>query len=153
MARLLPVLLMILGAAAGLGAGLALRPAPEPAPVADDAPDPPSVDVATEIFEFPSQFMVPVITEGRIGAVMVLTLAMEVAATERPQIAARAPRLRDSFLQVMFDHANSGGFDGAFTGQGSMTRLRRALLEAAQSRMGPDAVFEVLITDLIRTSS
>ena len=38
------------------------------------------------------------------------------------------PRLRDSFLKVMFRHANSGGFDGSFTSGRKMDDLKSALL-------------------------
>ena len=45
-----------------------------------------------------------------------------------PSVEAVKPRLRDSFLKVMFRHANSGGFDGSFTAGRKMEDLKSALL-------------------------
>ena len=61
----------------------------------------------------------------------------------------REPKLRDAFLRVMFDHANAGGFDGAFTNSNQMDVLRRALREVAQKTIGPTAS-DVLILDIVR---
>jgi hypothetical protein len=52
-------------------------------------------------------------------------------------------------LQVLFDHANSGGFDGAYTDAANLITLRTALLEAAKSVLN-DTVSDVLITDILR---
>jgi hypothetical protein len=60
------------------------------------------------------------------------------------------PKIRDAFLTVLFDHANSGGFDGAFTSSGSMEILRRALREAGQKAVGEAVVSDVLITGIVR---
>ena len=46
------------------------------------------------------------------------------------------PKLRDVFLQVLFDHANMGGFRGAFTRSDVLEPLRTALREAAQKHLG-----------------
>ena len=59
------------------------------------------------------------------------------------------PRLRDAFLQVLFDHSNLGGFDGVFTSAANMRALRNALRTEAQRIIGPN-VYDVLITDIVR---
>mgnify|MGYP000498233799 CR=1 FL=1 len=51
--------------------------------------------------------------------------------------------------QVLFDHANIGGFKGAFTDANTMAILRRALLETARKTLGND-VSDVLITEIAR---
>ncbi len=58
--------------------------------------------------------------------------------------------MRDSFLQVLFDHANAGGFDGAFTEAGAMDQLRGALREVAQRDLGEELVKDVLILEIAR---
>lgn len=157
MGKLIPLFLILLGLGAGVGAGLVLRPVPEAESA--DAPAETTVTravpatVETGIFEFANQFMVPLVEDGHITSVLVTKLAIEIAESQRAAVVAHAPRLRDAFLQVLFDHANIGGFQGAFTAQNNLALLRRALLEAAQQRLGPDVVFEVLITDLLRTGS
>ena len=61
------------------------------------------------------------------------------------------PRLRDSFLKVMFRHANSGGFDGSFTAGRKMDDLKSALLERRPGGAWPRRpVEEVLITEIAR---
>jgi hypothetical protein len=159
MRRLLPVVLAVLGLTGGVGAGLALRPAPEPdlagadpgagggsapAPALNAAPP-----AERDYLRLGSQFVVPVLRGGRVAALVVLTLSLEVAPDSREAVSALEPRLRDGFLQVLFDHANAGGFDGVFTSAESLRALRRALLETAQKAAGP-AVTDVLIGDLVR---
>ncbi len=156
MGKLIPVLLIVLGLGAGLGAGLMLRPAPMPEDKADSAPAPqPQQLAATEIglFEFPNHFMVPLVTDDRITAMIVVQLALEIRNDSRALVVASAPRLRDRLLQVMFDHANTGGFRGAFTAHDTLGLLRRNLLEAAQHALGEGVVLGVLITDLLRTGA
>jgi hypothetical protein len=57
--------------------------------------------------------------------------------------------LRDAFLQVMFQHANVGGFEGNFLNNSGLGALRRNLLEAGISTVGP-AVHDVLIVDMVK---
>lgn len=151
MAKLLPVILILLGLAGGIGAGFALRPAPE-----IDAEEEIALPVRIDadmlgLFEFPNQFLVPIMTDQRITSVIVINLALEIAEVERDAVMRNAPRLRDRILQVMFDHANTGGFHGVFTANNNMTVLRRNILEAAQMVLGPDVVVGVLITDILRS--
>ena len=59
------------------------------------------------------------------------------------------PKLRDEFLQVMFDHANSGGFSGTYTDGANLLLLRKALLESAKGVL-KDLVSDVLIVEIVR---
>jgi predicted Zn-dependent protease with MMP-like domain len=52
-------------------------------------------------------------------------------------------------LQVLFYHANIGGFECAFTSGERMDILRSALLDAAHGVLG-DQVNDVLITEIAR---
>jgi hypothetical protein len=99
-----------------------------------------------------NQFVVPVLKEGRISALVVLSLSLETAAGMRETVFAREPKLRDAFLQVLFDHANAGAFDGNFTASGRIDTLRRSLSEAARPILGA-GVYDVLITDIARQDS
>ena len=96
-----------------------------------------------------NQFIVPVVEEGRVAAMVILSLTLEVPTGGSEVIYAREPKLRDGFLQVLFDHANAGGFRGAFTDGANLVILRRALREVAQKIM-PGAVSDVLIADIVR---
>ncbi|RDC74868.1 flagellar basal body-associated protein FliL [Rhodovulum sp. 12E13] len=96
-----------------------------------------------------NQFVVPVLRQGDVAALVVVSVGVEVRAGLRDMVFAREPKLRDAFLRVMFDHANAGGFDGVFTSGPQMATLRRNLWEAARPVLGAD-LFDVLITDIAR---
>jgi flagellar protein FliL len=159
--KLLPVLLALLGLGIGGGAGLFLRPAPEPAaaegeattdphsPAAASEEDP---DAVPEYVKMNNQFVVPVVEAGRVSSMVILSLSLEVATGSSEQVYAREPKLRDGFLQVMFDHANAGGFQGSFTDGSNLVLLRKALKETASGILG-DVVKDVLISDIARQDS
>jgi len=160
---LLPVLMALTGTGAGVGAGLLLAPAPSnatgpapgetaAAPDAQEAAERSETDAASTKNEFVglnNQFLVPIVENGRIGAMVVLSLSIEVSQGNAQAVYTREPKLRDGFLRVLFDHANRGGFDGAFTNAASMDVLRRMLNEVARDLLGPVA-HGVLITEIAR---
>lgn len=150
--KLLPLLLIPLGGLAGGGLGHILRPAAPPAAEAA-APVPPPAPVERNYVKLANQFVVPVMEGGRVGSLVVLSLSLETAQTGGESIFAMEPKLRDEFLRVLFDHANSGGFRGTFTEGGRLDPLRRALLEAAQQVLGAQGLTDVLITDIVRQDS
>ena len=96
-----------------------------------------------------NQFVVPVIEEGRTRALVVMALALDVAPGMEEAVLDEEPRLRDALLRVLFDHANTGGFAGAFTRGDQIEPLRAALLERARGIVGPE-VEDVLILDVAR---
>jgi len=154
--KLLPIILVLFGTGAGVGAGIFLRPAPIEAPTVEHdnptavltkQPEEPVSD--REYVKMNNQFVVPVVKDGKISALVVLSLSLEVPAGRKDTIYAKEPKLRDSFLQVLFDHANIGGFDGAFTKAKNLTVLRTALWEVAQKDVG-DNVSDVLIVEIAK---
>ena len=157
MKKLFPVILAVIGLGIGLGAGVFLRPAPEQAaedPRAEglDAPAPKAeVDPESlpEYVKLNNQFVVPVLQGGRVTSMVIMALSLEVKKGATEQIYSQEPKVRDALLQVMFDHANAGGFEGAFTDGANLVFLRTALLEAAKSTLGDD-VMDVLISDIAR---
>jgi hypothetical protein len=102
-----------------------------------------------EYVKLNNQFVVPVISGDQVVALVILSLTLEVTTGSGEEVFAAEPKLRDSFLQVLFDHANADGFNGAFTQSGRMERLRKALLEPARRILGA-AVRDVLIVDIVR---
>ncbi len=163
MAKILPFLLILIGLGAGAGAGIFLRPAPAPVPVdavacaPDVATCPPATDTATQqpanatvqYVKLNKQFVVPVVKDGRVSALVVMSLSLEVNPAVADVVYEKEPKLRDALLRVMFLHANSGGFEGQFTASEAMKDLRGSLREAAQEVMGTD-VSDVLVTDILR---
>jgi len=167
MRKLLPILLAIIGLGGGVGAGLMLRPAPEEVVIdpcgdegmaqdhaeadKDEAKDAKDGDASAsfDYVKLNNQFVVPVVEGGRVSALVILTVSLETQIGGSEQVFAKEPKLRDGFLQVLFDHANAGGFKGAFTEAANMEALRRAMLDVARKSLG-DTVSDVLIVDIVR---
>jgi len=162
---MLPVLLLLLGVAGGVGAGLLLGPgdAEGPAASAQTSDDADATDDSgtaegtrgttpadgTEFVRLNNQFVVPIVRDGSVRSLVVMALTLEVDSGNNQAVFDREPRLRDSFLQVMFAHANAGGFDGSFTEAAAMDPLRAALGDAARQVLGA-IVSDVLIVDITR---
>jgi hypothetical protein len=161
--KVIPVVIALAGLGGGVGAGLFLRPAPAPEDHAADA-DRPAKDAestdheedgsedAPEYVKLNNQFVVPVVEKSRVAAMVVLSLSLEVEIGSTEAVYQREPKLRDVFLQVLFDHANTGGFSGSFTDGSNLITLRTSLKEAAALVLGP-VVTDVLITDIARQDS
>jgi len=154
MAKLLPIILLIVGAAIGGGAGMFLKPEPvacEEEPCEELAVEEEEINPEEEpsFIAMKNQFVVPVIRDELVKSLVVMSLSLETPPTSVEYVFGREPKLRDTFLRVLFDHAHMGGFDGAFTESGRLSILRVALLEAAHSVVGKD-VSDILITDIVR---
>jgi flagellar FliL protein len=166
--KFLPILLALVGLGGGVGAGLFLRPAHDPdtaaagehvegeahADAEAEVDEEHSEDHATgpEYVKMNNQFVVPVVEQGRVAAMVVLSLSLEVEAGNTEAVYTREPKLRDAFLQVLFDHANMGGFNGSFTDGSNLIVLRTSLKEAAAMVLGT-TVTDILITDIARQDS
>lgn len=146
---ILPLLMVLVAAAGGAGAGYFLQPAAESSPQQDISPVEETSGEAVSYYKLPNQFVVPLLENGRMSAMVVMTLSLQLRGEPGEQIPAQEPKLRDEFLRVMFDHANAGGFRGNFTSEAQTGPLRRALLESAR-KVVMQKVEDVLITDLLR---
>ena len=153
--KIIPVLFLAVGLAAGAGAGFYLKPEDTAKEVSEETyPAPPKASSSgkkanTEFVKLNNQFVVPVIEQAEVSSLVVLSLSLEATYGLREAIYEREPKLRDSFLRVLFDHANMGGFSGAFTESSTMELLRNTLKEAAQNEIGPE-VSDVLIGSISR---
>ncbi|MBV1896069.1 MAG: flagellar basal body-associated FliL family protein [Rhodobacteraceae bacterium] len=151
--KIIPVLFLLVGIGAGVGAGIFLGVDPT------DNSDEQTEHVPTDSHETPAgepeyvklnnQFVVPVVSGDQVSALVVMTLSLETVPGMTETIYSREPKLRDAFLQVMFDHANMGGFDGSFTSSNTLDTLRTALREVAQLEFGND-ISNVLIVGIAR---
>lgn len=164
MKLLLPVLLAVIGLVGGLAAGHVLSPAPEPTeetdaaaedyatvvPGADPyAPAPDTPEGGWAYANLDSQFVVPVMGQGRVASMIVMSIALEVTPDAENDVYAREPKLRDGFLRVLFQHERAGGFHDVLTDTRLLDDLRGRLLAVAQGVMGA-AVNDVLVTDMLR---
>lgn len=168
MRKLLPVILALLGLALGAGTGFVLRPkaAPEAAKTKADSAEKSVAKADTHTQEkgdkgasgdngdydyakLANQFVVPLVEKGKVRALVVLSLSLEVSRGTTTQVYGLEPKIRDEFLQALFDYANSGGFSGNYTEGNKMQVLRDSLLETARKVLGP-IVFDVLVTGIMR---
>lgn len=164
MGKILPILMALIGVGTGVGAGIMLKSDPaEHSDIADCTPPasegehtapPPAMDehgqeVALEFVKMNNQFVIPVLKDGNMTALVVLSISLEVTPGGKEATFQREPKLRDAFNQVLFDHANSGGFDGVFTNSNKMVILRDSLYEVAQKVAGP-VVKNILIDQIVR---
>jgi hypothetical protein len=171
---LLPLLIALLCLGAGVGAGLALKPAAEedeashaveacpkdaehpceitaaadPVTPVHNKPKKPEGELAYIAIDKP--FVVPVFKGDKVLAMVVVSLSVEIGAHDAPMVEAVLPRMRDSFLKVLFRHANSGGFDGSFTSGQRIEDLKSALALAAREVLPDAPLGEVLITEIAR---
>ena len=145
--KILPIVLILIGLGAGAGAGLYLRPHPDPE--ADAPPEETAPELLPDYVKLTNQFIVPLLDNGRISSMVIVSLSLEVKQGNSEMIYLREPKLRDAFLQMLFDHSNTGGFRGSFTDSANLVILREGLLEIARQILG-DIVSDVLITDIVR---
>jgi hypothetical protein len=148
--KLIPLFLVVLGLAAGVGGGLLLRPAEEQ--TGADAIPAELLPATTEFVKLNNQFVIPVVEKGRVASLVIMSLSLEVKIGVTETVFEREPKIRDVLLQILFDHANAGGFKGVFTDGANLILLRQALLEAAKTVLGSD-VTDILISDLARQDS
>lgn len=164
---LLPLILLLVGTGGGVGAALFLG-GPEEEPMPDLAAAPcgpdetavaegeakevepaPVVATSTEFAKIANQFVIPVVSDSQIEAMIVLSLSIEVPEGQKDTVFALEPKLRDQFMQVLFNHANIGGFSGNFTSNENMRILRGDLQQSARALLG-DTAQNVLILELVR---
>lgn len=138
MKKLIVIILCIAGFAAGAFGGSWLRGA-DPAKAEADAekaasaPDTTSKEpVKAAWFRMPTEFFIPILRNDNVQSVMILTLTVETAEENLSMVQASEHKLRDSLLSALMIHANTGGFDGNFTAEAHLAKLRTELLNAAQ---------------------
>ena len=154
MRRVLAGALVALTAIGGGAAGHLLRPEVPADPAADEtapappAPPPEALDAVT----LRAVFVVPVLRGGQVWSHAVLTLGIESATLSSETILAREPRLRDALNHALWTHGSLGGFDGDFTAQPSVGRLRERLDAVAAATLG-DATARVLLIAMARQSN
>ena len=167
MKLILPLILLLLGTGGGVAAGLFLAPPQAEEGMEDTALGPcgPTEETGSETMtevaseaetttgkeyaRLNNQFVIPVVTNEAVVALVVVSLSVEVPAGQQSIVFEHEPKLRDAFLQVLFDHANLGGFDGQFTATSNMRNLRTALRNVARDAIG-DLVSDVLILEMVR---
>ncbi|NIZ11878.1 flagellar basal body-associated FliL family protein [Phaeobacter sp. HF9A] len=173
LSKLLPILMLLIGVGGGIGAGIMLAPPPaeehdamtaeegadhgdghgeEMAEDAGHDEDGHSDDehaIPNDFIKISNQFVIPVVERDQLTSMVVVSLSLETKPGLAEKVHSFEPKLRDVFLRVLFDHANMGGFRGAFTRSEVLDPLRTSLREEGRRFLGKDLV-DVLILDITR---
>ena len=96
-----------------------------------------------------NQFIIPLLEETSVNGLVAMSVSLELDYGYKEMVYSLEPKLRDAFLQILFDHANIGGFDGQFTDSINLDILRNNMFDAAKIILG-DKVTDVFITDIAR---
>ncbi|MDP4990714.1 MAG: flagellar basal body-associated protein FliL [Marivita lacus] len=102
-----------------------------------------------EIVKLPSQFVVPVIMDNRVRAMVILTVALEVEVGQGDRVRALEPKLRDEFLAELFSLAALDGFKDEMISRKTLELVKRALSVRSSEVLGLQNV-NVLVTDMAR---
>ena len=145
MKLIIPIILALLGTGAGVGAAIVMGADKQsheteiacmPAAEKTVAETPPSSEEAPpsdgEFVKLANQFLVPVLVQDEVDAMVVMSLSLEVEPGTTSEVFHLEPKIRDKFLQILFDHANKGHFGSGYTSNRSLEILRNALRAAAQ---------------------
>ncbi|WP_176695423.1 flagellar basal body-associated protein FliL [Phaeobacter sp. B1627] len=164
MSKLLPILLLVIGLGGGIGAGIMLAPPPEEGDHAEAGEDgaphkeegheeetDEEIDetIPNDFIKISSQFVIPVVERDQLSSLVVVSLSLETKPGMASKVHSFEPKLRDVMLRVLFDHANMGGFRGAFTRSEVLDPLRTSLREEARRYLGSDLI-DVLILEITR---
>lgn len=152
MQKILVLVIVLLGATGGIAAGFAYNaylapngPAADPLPATAE----PQETQEFEYLKLNNQFLVPLVRDNALTGMIALTMSLELTPGHMDVVYAQEPKIRDAFLQVLFDHANMGGFVGQFTKSSNLESLKRQLFDVGRKISG-DIVQGVLITDIAR---
>ncbi|CAM3255215.1 hypothetical protein PANO111632_10625 [Paracoccus nototheniae] len=121
---------------------------PKPPVAADDHGGDASAAFGEEgFFTFPSQFFVPLVRQGDMRDMMILTLTLQTNAASIDALGRKEHALRDALLRALMIHANTGGFDGNYTADRNLVLLRKSLMTATKT-VTKLPVSAVLIEDI-----
>lgn len=102
-----------------------------------------------EFLNFKRQFVVPVLRDDSVSALILLNIAIETPAGKRDDMYRLEPRFRDAFIRELLQLSDSGYFDAELTSPETYEVIRETLYRAA-SDISNEGVGDVLILDLTR---
>lgn len=104
---------------------------------------------ATDFINFKRQFVVPVLKDNAVDALILINLGLEVPANKRDDMFRLEPRFRDAFIRELLQMSDDGYFDQELTSPDTYEILRETLSRAA-SDISEGGVNDILILDLSR---
>lgn len=151
MARLLPVIAVLLGLLGGGGLALSMRggaPAEGHEPKVEHHDAKAGKDEAA-YYAFKRPFIVPVVHDGEVSALVMLSVTVEMAESAKKDAAKREAKARDRFMRVLMALSHEGYFAGDITDPERFAEVRARLTAKAGEVYG-ESVADVLITDYAR---
>lgn len=106
----------------------------------------------TDFIKFKRQFVVPVLKDDAVDALILINLALEVPGSKRDEMFRLEPRFRDAFIRELLQLSDDGYFDQELTSSDTYEILRETLSRAA-SDISAGGVEKILILDLSRQDS
>jgi len=102
-----------------------------------------------EFIKFKRQFVVPVLANDDVQALILLNIGLEVPGNKRDDMFRLEPRFRDAFIRELLQLSDAGYFDSELTSPDTYEVLRETLSRAARD-ISEDGISDVLILDLSR---
>jgi len=99
--------------------------------------------------KFKRQFVVPVLANDNVQALILLNIGLEVPGDKRDDMFRLEPRFRDAFIRELLQLSDAGYFDSELTSPDTYEVLRETLARAARE-ISDDGISDVLILDLSR---
>lgn len=102
-----------------------------------------------EFLKFKRQFVVPVVGEDRIEALVLLNIGISLSGDVKEELFRYEPKFRDAFMRELLSMSNAGYFNNELTDPQTYEVLRETLLRAAKD-IEKDGVKDILILDFAR---
>jgi hypothetical protein len=144
MKRSLAVIGVVLGLAVGGGAGSYWYMAP-----AGDAAASLLRSEHHAFIDMERKFVVPLVRGNRVRSLVVVDLRLEVRSAAETRAQELKPKIRDLFLDTLYEMAVAGAFDGDLYSNNVQGEMRARLLEDARRVLQDDAT-AILIGELLR---
>jgi len=102
-----------------------------------------------EFLKFKRQFVVPVIGEDRVDALVLLNIGISLSGDVKEDLFQLEPKFRDGFMRELLSMSNAGYFNNELTDPQTYEVLRETLLRAAKD-IEEEGVKDILILDFAR---
>lgn len=102
-----------------------------------------------EFLKFKRQFVVPVIGEDRVDALVLLNIGISLSGDMKEELFRLEPKFRDAFMRELLGMSNAGYFNDELTNPETYEVLRETLLRAAKD-IEKEGVKDILILDFAR---
>ena len=103
----------------------------------------------SDFMKFKRQFVVPVMKDQSVEALVLLNLGLDIDESKRDEVFRKEPRFRDIFIRELLQLSNDGYFNEEMTSPNTYEVVRETLLRAAKS-VDESSVNDVLILDFSR---